>query len=126
MMKRREKMKRWLQRGQYAVELEVEVVYPVDDPSEPCLEPKTVRFLDEVAQRAEKGDLAYLRKVGRVFQAIDKVPQLPIIANATTRRLLSDLAKEKGGEITVRARVVESAGNRVRVLAGEGSAKKRR
>ena len=67
---RRERRKRWVQRGRYAVEVEVEVVYPTEDPSEPCLEPKTVRLLDEIARRAEKGDLAYLRKVGRVFQSV--------------------------------------------------------
>jgi len=50
------------------VEVEVEVVFPEDDPSEPCLEPDTVRWLDEIARRAEKGDVAYLRRAGRVFQ----------------------------------------------------------
>jgi hypothetical protein len=66
----REKRKRWVQRGQYAVEVEVEVIYPADDPNEACLEPATVRRLDEIAQRAAQGDVDYLRKVGRVFQAI--------------------------------------------------------
>ena len=45
MKERREKRKRWVQRGRYAVEVEVEVVYPAGDPSEPCLEPATVRWL---------------------------------------------------------------------------------
>ena len=67
---RREKRKRWVQRGRYAVEVEVEVVYPADDPAEACLEPTTVRFLDEVAQRAAAGDVAYLRQIGRVFEAV--------------------------------------------------------
>jgi hypothetical protein len=67
---RRERRKRWVQRGQYAVEVEVDVLCPVDDPSEPCLEPETVRFLDEVARKAAEGDLEYLHKVGRVFQAV--------------------------------------------------------
>jgi hypothetical protein len=67
---RREKRKRWVQRGSYAVEVEVEVVYPAEDPTEPCLEPDTVRWLDEIARRAEKGDVEYLRTVGRVFQAV--------------------------------------------------------
>jgi hypothetical protein len=67
---RREKRKRWVQRGRYAVEVEVEVVYPADDPSEACLEPSAVHFLDEVAKRAEAGDVAYLRKIGRVFEAV--------------------------------------------------------
>jgi hypothetical protein len=70
MNERREKRKRWVQRGRYAVEVEVEVVYPSDDPSEACLEPDTVRWLDEVARHAEQGDVEYLRTVGRVFEAV--------------------------------------------------------
>ena len=70
MSERREKRKRWVQRGDYAVEVEVEVVYPEDDPSEACLEPATIRWLDEVALHAEKGDVAFLRRAGRVFQAV--------------------------------------------------------
>jgi hypothetical protein len=45
-------------------------VYPHEDPSEPCLEPDVVRWLDEVARRAEHRDLAFLHSVGRVFQAL--------------------------------------------------------
>ena len=60
----------WVQRGRFAVEVDVEVVYPDDDPSEPCLEPDAVRKLDEIARRAEQGDVAYLRTVGRVFEAV--------------------------------------------------------
>jgi len=67
---RREKRKRWVQRGSFAVEVEVDVIYPADDPSEPCLEAATVRWLSEIAQHAEQGYVAYLRKVGRVFQAM--------------------------------------------------------
>lgn len=70
MSDRREKRKRWVQRGQFAVEVEVEVVYPAEAPTEACLEPATVRWLDEIAQRAERDDLAFLRQVGRVFQAV--------------------------------------------------------
>jgi len=70
MSERREKRKRWVQRGEYAVEVEVEVVYPTDFPSEACLEPATVRWLDEVARKAEAGDVEYLRKAGRLFQAV--------------------------------------------------------
>ena len=70
MQERREMRKRWVQRGDYAVEVEIEVVYPAEDPSEPCLEPKTLRRLERIARRAEAGDLKYLRTVGRVFKAI--------------------------------------------------------
>ena len=67
---RRETRHRWVQRGSLAVEVEVEVVYPADDPSEPCLEADTAKLLHEVAQRAEAGDVAYLQSVGRVFRAV--------------------------------------------------------
>jgi hypothetical protein len=67
---KRENRKRWVQRGDYAVEVEVEVVYPADDPSEACLEPATERWLDEVARKAEAGDIEFLRRAGRLFQAV--------------------------------------------------------
>lgn len=70
MTERREKRKRWVQRGEYAVEVEIEVIYPEDDPSEPCLEPATVRWLDEIAEKAQQGDVEYLSSVGRVFRAV--------------------------------------------------------
>ena len=44
-----------MRRGKYAVEVEIDAFYPTGDPSEPCLERATVRWLDEVARRAEKG-----------------------------------------------------------------------
>jgi hypothetical protein len=72
MEERREKRKRWVQRGQYAVQVEVEVAYPEDDLTAAYLEPATVRWLAEVAQRAEAGDVEYLQKVGRVFQALPR------------------------------------------------------
>ncbi|MGQ0637621.1 MAG: hypothetical protein ACT4QC_23690 [Planctomycetaceae bacterium] len=70
MSERREKRKRWIQRGQFAVEVEIDVVFPDDDPHEACLEPNTVRWLDEVGRKAEAGDINYLRTVGRVFQLV--------------------------------------------------------
>jgi hypothetical protein len=70
MTEKREKRKRWVQRGDYAVEVEVEVVYPADSPSEACLEPETIRWLDEVARKAEEGDVEFLRKAGRLFQSV--------------------------------------------------------
>jgi hypothetical protein len=50
--------------------VEVELVYPADYPTEACLEPATVRWLDEVARRAEAGDVDFLRTAGRVFQSV--------------------------------------------------------
>lgn len=68
---RKETRKRWVQRGSYAVEVEVEVVYPADDPGEACLDAEAAQFLDEVARKAEAGDIEYLSRVGRVFRAVD-------------------------------------------------------
>jgi hypothetical protein len=70
MAEQREKRKRWVQRGEFAVEVEVEVVYPADAPWEPCLEPATIRWLDEVARKAEERDVEFLRRAGRLFQAV--------------------------------------------------------
>jgi hypothetical protein len=70
MAEKREKRKRWVQRGEYAVEVDVEVVYPADAPSEACLEPATIRWLDEVARKAEEGDVEFLQRAGRVYQVV--------------------------------------------------------
>lgn len=67
---RRERRERFVQRGRYAVELEVEVVDPFDDPSEPCLDAETAQVVDKVAQRVEAEDLAWLKRHGRVFYAL--------------------------------------------------------
>ena len=70
MTERREKRNRWVQRGDFAVEVEVEVVYPDDDPTVASLEPATVRWLDEAARKAQEGDVQFLRQAGRLFQAV--------------------------------------------------------
>ena len=53
---RRELRRRRVQRGRFAVAVDIEVVTPDDEPSEPRLEPDAVRKLDEIARRAEQGD----------------------------------------------------------------------
>ena len=68
----RGKMTQWVRRGRFVVAVPVEVVYPVDDPSEPCLEPATMSFLDKVAEACEAGDVDYLRTVGKVFKAVPR------------------------------------------------------
>jgi hypothetical protein len=55
----------------YVVAVEVELVVPEDDPSEPCYEAETVNFLHEVADHAERNDLPWLREQGKVYQAVD-------------------------------------------------------
>lgn len=64
---------RLVQTDQYVVSVDVEMVVPVDDPSEPCYEAETVQFLREVQARAESGDVAWLKQHGRVYAALQEV-----------------------------------------------------
>jgi hypothetical protein len=61
---------RWIHTDEYVIAVEVEMVIPVDDPSEPCLEPETITHLKEVKERAEKGDVDWLKKHGKVYAAL--------------------------------------------------------
>ncbi len=62
---------RLIQTEKYVVAVEVELVIPVDDPSEPCYEAETVQLLREIKERAEREDLAWLRKKGKVYAAVE-------------------------------------------------------
>ena len=64
------KRTRLIQTDQYVVAVEVELVVPPDDPSEPCYEAETVQFLREVRERAERGDVAWLKKTGKLYAAV--------------------------------------------------------
>lgn len=63
--------RQWIERGRYVVSVDIELVYPEFDPSEPCYEAETVDFLREVAERAERGDVDWLRAHGRVFELVE-------------------------------------------------------
>ncbi|MCU0703055.1 MAG: hypothetical protein MUF18_03595 [Fimbriiglobus sp.] len=65
----RAKRTRYVQTDRYVVAVEVEMVIPADDPSEPCYEAETVKLLKEVREHAERGDEAWLRRHGKVYQA---------------------------------------------------------
>ena len=65
------KRTRLIQTARYVVAVEVEMVIPIDDPSEPCYESETVRFLKEVKERAEQGDVGWLKSVGKVYAALE-------------------------------------------------------
>lgn len=62
---------RLVQTDKYVVAVQIEMVIPEDDPSEPCLESETVEFLQRVRQRAEAGDLTWLRAHGKVYAALE-------------------------------------------------------
>jgi len=57
--------------ARYVVAVEVEAVYPEDDPAEACFESETVRLLREVQEHAQLGDLAWLQRQGKVYQAVE-------------------------------------------------------
>ncbi len=61
---------RLFQTEKYVVAVEVEMVIPPDDPTEPCYEAETVRLLQEVRERAERGDLAWLTQRGKVYAVV--------------------------------------------------------
>lgn len=67
----RVKRTRLVQTDRYVVAVEVEAVIPPDDPGEPCYEAETVQLLRQVRERAERGDVGWLRQHGRVYVAAD-------------------------------------------------------
>ena len=69
---KRLKRTRLIQGGRYVVAVEVEMVIPPDDPSEPCYEAETIEFLKEVAHRAEQDDKQWLLQRGKVYEAIEQ------------------------------------------------------
>jgi hypothetical protein len=65
------KTTRWIHSDRYVVAVEVEMVIPPDDPSEPCYESETVRWLKEIEEHARQGDVMWLKRVGRLYEAVD-------------------------------------------------------
>jgi hypothetical protein len=55
------------------VAVDVEMVVPVDDPSQPCFEAETLQLLRDVKEHAERGDVAWLKQHGKVYAAVDVV-----------------------------------------------------
>lgn len=70
---KRIKRLRWIHTERYVVAVEVEAVIPVDDPSEPCYEAETVQLLREVEERARQGQVEWLKRHGKVYEAVDAV-----------------------------------------------------
>ena len=56
--------------GRFVVAVEVEMVIPPDDPSEPCYESEAVQLIREISEHAEKGDTAWLERYGQVYELI--------------------------------------------------------
>jgi hypothetical protein len=67
---KRIKRTRLIQTDRYVVAVEVEMVIPPDDPSEPCYEAETVSFLKEVKERAQRDDVNWLQQHGKLYAAV--------------------------------------------------------
>ena len=63
----RVKLTKWIQGPHFVVRVQVDGVIPQSDPSEPCLEPDTVRLLDKLQRLADAGDIETLAKHGEVY-----------------------------------------------------------
>ena len=68
---KRVKRTRFVHTVRLVVAVDVEMVIPPSDPSEPCLESETVELLRDVHQHAEAGDIAWLQSRGKVYQLVD-------------------------------------------------------
>jgi hypothetical protein len=64
---KRIKIPRWIHADSCVVRVEVEAVIPDSDPSEPCLESETVRWLDDLQRQAKAGKVEELARVGEVY-----------------------------------------------------------
>jgi hypothetical protein len=62
---------RLVQSDKYVVAVEVEMVIPADDPSEPCYESETIQLLRDIKDRADHGDVAWLTRMGKVYAALE-------------------------------------------------------
>jgi len=67
---KRIKRTRLIHTDKYVVAVDIAMVIPVDDASEPCLESETVQYLRKVEERAEREDLKWLTKHGKVYAAV--------------------------------------------------------
>ena len=56
----------------YVVVVEVDAVIPDADSSEACYEPATVELLRTVEARARAGDVAWLKRHGKVYAAVEE------------------------------------------------------
>ncbi len=61
------RIERWIHASRCVVRVEVDAIIPDADPSEPCLEPETIRYLDELQEKANRGLVEELAKVGDLY-----------------------------------------------------------
>ena len=67
------KRTRLIHTDRFVVAVDVEMVVPKDDPSEPCYESDTVQLLKQIREHAGAGDVGWLLSHGRVYEALESV-----------------------------------------------------
>jgi hypothetical protein len=67
---KRIKRTKLIQSKRFIVAVEVDMVIPTDDPSEPCLESETVDLLREISDHAQNGDREWIKQKGKVYELI--------------------------------------------------------
>ncbi len=58
-------------RGEYLVEVPIDVTFSPEAPDEPIIDPEAARLLDEVARHAAEGDVAWLKQHGKVYHLVE-------------------------------------------------------
>ena len=61
------RVSKWVHGRLCVVRVEADAIIPDAEPSEPCLEPATLRWLDQLQEWADAGKVEELAKVGDVF-----------------------------------------------------------
>ena len=64
---KRVRVSKWIHGSRCVVRVDAEAVIPDADPSEPCLEPATLKWLDELQAMADAGNVDALAKVGDLY-----------------------------------------------------------
>jgi hypothetical protein len=67
------KRTRLIRTEKFVVAVDVEMVIPANDPSQPCYESEMIQFVKEVQEHAERGVLAWLTQRGKVYAAVEAV-----------------------------------------------------
>jgi hypothetical protein len=61
------KIPQWIHGRLCVVRVLVDAIIPDEDPSEPCFEPAAVKWMDELQQLADSGNVDELAKAGEVY-----------------------------------------------------------
>lgn len=58
---------KWIEGDTFALRVRVEAIIPIEDPTEHCYEPQTLRHLSHLQELANAGDIETLSNYGDIF-----------------------------------------------------------